>query len=138
MTIIHVAAGIIWHADNTQILIARRPEHLHQGGLWEFPGGKLESSETAEAALSRELYEELHIRFQHAEHFQRIQHDYGDKTVCLDFYHVRGINADIQAQEGQEWRWVNITELMHYTFPAANKAIVDALIQRYSENCSPK
>ena len=138
MTTIHVAAGIIWHADNARILIARRPQHLHQGGLWEFPGGKVESGESTEAALARELHEELHIRYQYAEHFQRIQHDYSDKTVCLDFYHVRGINTDIQAQEGQKWRWVTIHELAHYTFPAANNAIVDALIHRYSENCSPR
>ncbi len=67
---IHVAAAVILAADQ-RILIARRPEHKHQGGLWEFPGGKVEPDETVAAALHRELREELAISVQSAEPLSR-------------------------------------------------------------------
>ena len=58
---VHVAVGVIFNPQQDHILIAKRPQHLHQGGLWEFPGGKVSLGETVEQALKRELYEELGI-----------------------------------------------------------------------------
>ncbi len=127
---VHVVAGIIWNADKTQILISLRPDHLHKGGYWEFPGGKVEQNECEEDALSRELYEELGISFEHSCLFQQINFDYPDKKVQLDFYEVWGVSGDVTANEGQEWRWVDLAGLRNYQFPEANQPVVDALVIR--------
>lgn len=126
---IHVVAGIIWSDDKFSVLISKRPEHLHQGGYWEFPGGKLEQDETEEAALARELYEELNIRFSSCEKFHDIDFDYPDKQVKLAFYHVYNIYGDILANEQQQWCWTLLRDLKNFSFPEANQSIVDALIE---------
>lgn len=130
MQAIHVVAGIIWNDSKTELLISRRPQHLHKGGYWEFPGGKVEADETREAALQRELKEELNLSFQRAELFQRIEHNYPEKSVCLDFFQVYGVNDNVCANEGQEWRWVALEKLADFRFPEANQPIVEALICR--------
>ena len=85
--VIHVAVGAIRNGQG-EFLLARRPEHLHQGGLWEFPGGKVETGETVEVALRRELQEELAITVGQATPLIKIRHDYGDKRVLLDVWRV--------------------------------------------------
>lgn len=129
---IHVAAAVIQNAQQ-QILIAKRPEHLHQGGLWEFPGGKIEPNEKVQAALVRELDEELAIHATHMRPMIRVAHDYGDKQVLLDVWLVDGFSGTAHGQEGQEVRWVEKNELSRYTFPAANTPIITAacLPERY-------
>ena len=84
---VHVAAAAIFD-DRGRVLISRRPAHLHQGDLWEFPGGKLEPGESVESALHRELYEELGICVQAARPLIRVLHDYHDKSVLLDVWRV--------------------------------------------------
>lgn len=123
---IHVAAAVIL-ADDQRILIARRPDHLHQGGLWEFPGGKVERGETVADALHRELREELAIRVQSAAPFLKVQHDYADKAILLDVWWVRAFSGQPQGNEGQLLQWATVTELADYPFPAANQPIIDAL-----------
>ncbi|OQW94530.1 MAG: hypothetical protein BWK79_05570, partial [Beggiatoa sp. IS2] len=82
-----VVAGVIYNSQG-EILLARRPDHLNQGGLWEFPGGKREVGETAEIALARELHEELGIIVQKARPLMRILHQYSHKQVLLDVWHI--------------------------------------------------
>lgn len=124
---IHVVAGIIWNSDQSRLLISRRPDHLHKGGCWEFPGGKVEAGESGPQALGRELFEELGIRFTHSLFFRQIFFDYPDRMVQLDFYEVFGVGGTVTANEGQEWCWASPAELPGYRFPEANQAIVDAL-----------
>ncbi|WP_020207941.1 Nudix family hydrolase [Gilvimarinus chinensis] len=124
--LIHVAVGAITDG-NGNILLAKRPEHAHQGGLWEFPGGKVEPGETLLQALDRELYEELDIRVLSAEPVIEIIHDYGDKTVWLDVHRVTGFRGEPLGKEGQPLKWVPVAELSRYQFPAANYPIVNAL-----------
>ena len=81
---IHVVAAVIYGNLN-EILIARRPDHLHQGGLWEFPGGKIEANETTYQGLVRELNEELAIKVIAANPFMQVSHDYSDKHILLDW-----------------------------------------------------
>ena len=121
---VHVVAAVIERGD--EILIARRPDHLHQGGKWEFPGGKLESGEAVEMALGRELQEELGIQPIDAKPLITIAHDYPDKQVLLDVWRVSQFAGEPQGMEGQEVRWVPTERLSEYEFPAANVPIVAA------------
>ncbi len=125
MTRIDVAAAVIRGADG-RVLIARRPLDKHQGGLWEFPGGKIEPGETAEAALHRELHEELGIRVREARPLIRIRHDYPDKAVLLDVWEVGAFDGEPHGAEGQPLAWVRPRDLPGYEFPAANRPIVAA------------
>ena|SRR5690554_3362104 len=126
---IHVAVGVIINA-NQQVLISLRATHQHQGGRWEFPGGKVEAGETVVESLSRELEEELGIRVEQAEPLCAIEHDYSDKQVLLDVWWVTAISGQVQALEGQEWRWVPAHTLSEYNFPAANVPILNAISEK--------
>lgn len=127
---IHVVAGVIHSADREHILIARRPEHLHQGGLWEFPGGKVQAGEQRRKALERELAEELAIEVVAAEPFLEVCHQYPEVAVLLDTWQVSAFSGTAVGNEGQEVRWVAIDELGRFAFPAANQPILDALAQQ--------
>ncbi|MEE4373378.1 Nudix family hydrolase [Pseudomonas alliivorans] len=122
---IHVAAAVIRGADG-RILIARRADSQHQGGLWEFPGGKVEAGEAVETALGRELQEELGIVVTVARPLIKIQHDYPDKHVLLDVWEVSAFTGEPHGAEGQPLVWVSSRELANYDFPAANRPIVAA------------
>ncbi|MCE2572058.1 8-oxo-dGTP diphosphatase MutT [Motilimonas eburnea] len=124
---IHVAAGIIINSHQ-QVLISRRLDHQHQGGKWEFPGGKVEAGETPEQALIRELKEEVAISVEQARHYQSISFDYPDKQVLLDFMLSQSFSGEAKGLEGQEVRWVAICELDQYIFPDANQPIVTQLM----------
>jgi 8-oxo-dGTP diphosphatase len=126
MEAVHVAVGVILNARE-QVLIARRPIDSHQGGLWEFPGGKLETGESVEQALFRELKEELAIEVSECSALVTIEHDYGDKLVLLDVCMVRAFTGDAVGVEGQVLRWIGLDQLGEYQFPAANKPIVELL-----------
>ena len=126
---IHVAVGVISDGGD-KVLIARRAEHLHQGELWEFPGGKVEAGETVEQALTRELQEELAISISAFEPLLAIAHDYQDKSVLLDVWWVSSFSGEPSGRQGQPLRWAAITELRQLDFPAANKAIVTALEEK--------
>jgi len=125
--LLHVAVGVITNRQG-QILIAKRHQHAHQGGLWEFPGGKVEAAETLQQALKRELYEELGINVLQAEPLIQIPFQYPDKTVLLDVCSVVSFSNEAKGCEGQEIRWVMPEELTEYRFPAANKAIMTAVL----------
>ena len=122
---LHVAVGVI---KNTQgeVLIALRPKTVHQGGLWEFSGGKVEQGETVQQALVRELQEELNITVQASQPLIKIQHHYDDFKVLLDVWTVTQFTGQAQGLEGQPIKWVKCHELIQYPFPEANKAIVTA------------
>ena len=124
--IIHVAVAVIKNQQG-QIFIAKRPENSHQGGLWEFPGGKVESDETVLEALKRELLEEVGILLIKASPLIRIPHDYGDKSVLLDVWQIEKFSGNAFGNEGQETRWINKGSLSEYDFPLANLPIITAI-----------
>lgn len=128
---IHVAVGLIIDTSG-KVLVAKRADDAHQGGLWEFPGGKVEASETVEQALARELKEELDISVQASSPVMQISHDYGDKSVLLDVWLVDHIAGEAIGKEGQAIKWLAIEQLGAYQFPAANGAIVNWLRDTYS------
>ena len=125
---IHVVAGVIYHPSKQQVLIARRPEHLHQGGLWEFPGGKVASGESPEQALRRELMEELAIEVSDCSPFLLTEHDYSDKLIVLDVWAVHAFIGQPKGNEGQAICWVDISALNNYQFPAANVAVLEKVV----------
>lgn len=124
--LVRVAVGVIRN-DAGQILIALRGKHQHQGGLWEFPGGKIEAGETCRDALSRELKEELGIDTLHVEPLIQIEHHYADKSVLLEVSIVTEFRGNAVGHEGQPLKWVSPKDLYRYDFPAANKPILNAI-----------
>ncbi|CUA86801.1 8-oxo-dGTPase [Pseudidiomarina woesei] len=123
---VHVAVGVIQNPDGA-VFISRRHAHLHQGGKWEFPGGKVEANEDVYQALCRELHEECNIAVHEASPLTAITFDYPDKHVLLDVWMVTHFSGDVRQKEGQEWVWVPVHQLDAYQFPAANVAIIDCL-----------
>jgi len=123
---IHVAVGVIRGADKT-VLVALRANHSHQGGLWEFPGGKLDRGESVNQALQRELEEELGITVLAQSRLCRIAHDYEDKSVLLDVWSVDQFSGLPHGQQGQPLRWIPVDQLQMDEFPVANRAIIRRL-----------
>ena len=127
MSVVHVAVGVIRDARG-RILISLRHPDSHQGGLWEFPGGKVESGETLPQAMQRELHEELGIDVEGLEPLLEVSHDYGDKRVFLDIWLVNGFSGEARGREGQLIKWVSPEDLGDYEFPAANRPIIEKLL----------
>ncbi|WP_432744980.1 Nudix family hydrolase [Methylobacter sp. G7] len=125
MNPLQVAVGVVKNPEG-KILISLRHAGLHQGGLWEFPGGKIESFETAEQALARELKEELDIAVMAATPLITINHQYPDLSVQLKVFLVEQFSGEARSCEGQLFKWVRPEELGHYAFPAANQPIITA------------
>lgn len=126
MQTIHVVAAVIFGHDG-RILLAKRPQHVHKGGLWEFPGGKVELAESVAEALSRELREELAIDVLVAEPLIKLEHSYPDKAVLLDFWKVTSFSGDPRGNEGQPIEWVARDQLHNYNFPEANVPVLELL-----------
>jgi 8-oxo-dGTP diphosphatase len=126
MNPLQVAVGVVKNPEG-KILISLRHAELHQGGLWEFPGGKVEASETAESALARELKEELNIDVTAASPLITIRHRYPDRFVQLNVFLVEQFSGEAKSLEGQPFKWVAPYELGQYAFPAANQPIITAV-----------
>ncbi|MDD5631325.1 MAG: 8-oxo-dGTP diphosphatase MutT, partial [Methylococcales bacterium] len=122
---LQVAVGVIKNTRG-QVLITLRDESLHQGGLWEFPGGKIEPGESAGQALARELKEEMAITVIAATPLITVNHQYPDLSVQLHMFLVEQFSGNAKSCEGQPFKWVNPAELTNYAFPAANQPIIAA------------
>jgi len=123
---LEVAVAVIRNTEG-QILISQRAKNVHQGGLWEFPGGKFEVSEDASQALARELKEELDINILFSTPLINIRFNYPDLKVHLHVRQVDSFKGKAVGREGQVIRWVFIKDLERYAFPEANKPILSAL-----------
>ncbi len=124
---LHVAVGVIFNKQQDKVLVARRPANVHQGGLWEFPGGKCQAGEDVITALKRELFEELNLVVDNCRSLMCINHDYPEQSVTLDVWSVFDWHGEISGKEGQLIEWVAVSSLSQRHFPEANKAIIDAL-----------
>ncbi len=125
--VVDVAVGVIKRGE--QVFICKRHQNQHQGGKWEFPGGKIESGEGVGDALARELFEEVGIQVSCSFPLMEINHDYSDKSVSLKIHIVEEFSGEPTGQEGQLGQWVNITQLQRFEFPEANKPIYKRLQQ---------
>ncbi|MGJ5675216.1 MAG: 8-oxo-dGTP diphosphatase MutT [Nostochopsis sp.] len=121
-----IGVAVIWN-DQGQILIDRRRQEGAMGGLWEFPGGKIELDETIEECIQREIKEELGIVIEVGEHLITIDHTYTQIRVTLTVHHCRFIQGVPQLIECDEVRWVSVDELESFAFPEANIQIIAAL-----------
>jgi 8-oxo-dGTP diphosphatase len=130
---VHVAVGVITSSNEfnqTEYFLTKRLDNAHQGGKWEFPGGKVEKDETVAQALARELKEEVNIEVLSCQPLTIIEHDYGDKKVCLEVFIVDNYIGDPSAQEGQKQNWVALENFHTLDFPIANEAIIAELVAR--------
>jgi len=123
---IEVAVAVI-QDDSGRILLTKRPEHVHQGGLWEFPGGKLEVGESVAQALRREITEELGVDVLAHQPLIRLTHHYADKSVTLDVHRVLDYRGSPLGMEGQPLKWVTLEALQQCAMPRADEPIVKAL-----------
>lgn len=125
-----VAAGVIWQGKpfHSQLLIAQRPQDGMLGGLWEFPGGKLEPDDIDLAAcLVREIREELGIEIQVHAPITTVAHAYTHFRITLHAFHARHIGGDPQAIGVADWRWITPDQLAEYPFPVTDRKVIEAL-----------
>jgi A/G-specific adenine glycosylase len=123
-----IGVAVIWN-EQRQVLIDRRRQEGLLGGLWEFPGGKIEPGETIQGCIQREIQEELGIDIEVREHLITIEHTYSHFHVVLNVYHCRHVQGEPQPIECDEVRWVTLDEIDQYPFPNANVKIIEALRQ---------
>lgn len=128
MEVVVVAVGVLID-DEGRVLVSRRAADAHQGGLWEFPGGKVEVDESVSDALSRELREELGIQIGASERLMTIEHDYGDRKVKLDVHRIKSWQGEARGLEGQPLAWQLPVDLSQWSFPAANTPILARLCE---------
>ena len=121
-------AGVITDTRG-RILLARRTEGRDLAGLWEFPGGKVEPGETPEAALVRELEEELGIDVDVGPALITVPQAYPRKRLFLDVRHVAAWRGTPKGHEGQALAWVAPEKLPRYTMPPADRPVVGALLR---------
>lgn len=121
-----IGVAVIWN-QHQQILIDRRLPQGVMGGLWEFPGGKIEPGETIEECIKREIKEELGIEISVGEHLITIDHTYTHLRVTLMVYHCCLIMGIPQTIGCDEICWVDLDDLEKFTFPEANSQIIAAL-----------
>ena len=121
-----IAVGIVFRPEG-QVLIAQRPASSMLGGLWEFPGGKVEPGETLPACVERELLEEVGIRVQAVTELATVDHAYTHFTITLTAYLCRYLSGEIQPLQCADVRWVAPTHLRDYAFPMANQKLFSHL-----------
>jgi len=120
--------------------VGRRDPGAHQGGKWEFPGGKVETGESEEDALRREIAEETGFSFEEAALLHKEEHRYPDRTVILSFFLCLGLSPRPTPREKSRprggrpedglggsvpWRWVSAQELRALEMPPANRRVLE-------------
>lgn len=122
---VYVVAGVLWRGGCC--LAVTRPEGRDWAGWWEFPGGKIAPGETREAALARELREELDCEPLAVEEFLAKRHSYPEYTVNLRFYHVTAFAGEPRPCEGQTLAWINPAEPGDRNFLPADLEVLERL-----------
>jgi 8-oxo-dGTP diphosphatase len=122
---IEVVAGIIYKGD--KFLIAQRNLQKAQGGLWEFPGGKVEINETNQEALKREIKEEFNANIIVKEYIGEIIHHYPEKDIRLSFYKSELLDDNVELLEHEDYRWITKEDKSNYIFAGADEKIFDVI-----------
>jgi len=124
---IEVAAALIFRCG--RLLIARRPPGVHLAGYWEFPGGKIESGESPEACLRREIQEELGSEIQVQELWHHVRHQEDYRVLDIRFFRCLWIRHEPRPIGCSELTWIRREQLGHYEFPPADMELI-ALLTR--------
>lgn len=122
---IEVVAGVI-HKNN-KFLIAQRNLKKAQGGLWEFPGGKVEEGESYENALAREIKEEFNANIEVNEYIGENIHHYPEKDIKLLFYKARLLSEKIELLEHEDYKWITKEDKDNFEFAGADKVVFDLI-----------
>jgi 8-oxo-dGTP diphosphatase len=130
LKILLVVAVALIDADD-RVLIAQRPEGKALAGLWEFPGGKIDANERPEAALIRELHEELGIVVKEAclAPLTFASYAYPDFHLLMPLYVCRRWEGFVQSREGQALKWVRARDLRQYPMPPADEPLIPPLVE---------
>ena len=121
-----VAVGVIW--KNEKILISKRRENGLLGGLWEFPGGKIEGGESVKNCIIREVQEELGVCVKPTVFLKQIKHAYTHFSITLDAYYCEFKGGTPQALGCADWRWVAPEQIHSLPFPKANHKLFDKVL----------
>lgn len=124
---LEVAVGLVLDPEG-RVLVSRRLAGRHLAGYWEFPGGKIDTGESAFVGLARELHEELGIVVQAAVQCLTVRHDFAECSVSLRVFRVTEWSGEVRGREGQEWAWREPSTLDPADFPAANHPMFQALV----------
>ena len=123
---INVVAAVI-KDENEKILITQRNLKKAQGGLWEFPGGKIEPNETRENAIVREIKEELDIDIEVKSYLSEKVFNYPEKDINLIALECKKINGEIRLLEHEDYKWVSKNELDNFEFAPADLFIIERI-----------
>lgn len=125
MKVVEVAIALVWRGR--ELLVTRRPESAHLGGLWEFPGGKLAEGESPERCAEREVQEEVAILVTARARRDVIEHTYPERRVRLYPVDCDYRSGAVELREVSDARWILPSELSAYAFPEANRALIAAI-----------
>ena len=123
--VIEVVAGVIYK-DN-KFLIAQRNLKKAQGGLWEFPGGKVENNESKESALIREIKEEFDADIKVEKYIGENIHHYPERDIKLIFYKARLLSDEIKLLEHEDYRWIEKEDRQKYEFAGADIKVFELI-----------
>ena len=120
---VDVVAAVIQNEEG-KILIAQRNKKKAQGGLWEFPGGKIEPNETKEEAIVREIKEEMDIDIVAKEFIDQRVFKYPEKDINLIAIKCKMVSGEVKLNEHEDAKWVDYRELKDFKFAPADLFIV--------------
>jgi A/G-specific adenine glycosylase len=129
---VQVAIGLVFRREGRELFIDQRPYGGLLGGLWEFPGGKLEEGESVEEALARELREEFGMAVEIGDALPPVDHAYTHLKVTLHPRLCRLVRLEPSVGEGRPYRWVTVAELDAYAMPRANRRVIEELARKAS------
>ncbi len=131
-----VAAGMIWKRGGW-LLIAQRPADGMLGGLWEFPGGKQEGSESLESCLQREIREELDFDIEVGAHLAQVDHAYSHFSITLHAFEAHYLSGRPRALGCADLKWIRPSQLPDYPMPRADRRILERLAEARAPEPSP-
>ena len=117
-----VAVGVVWKGSRV-LITQRKPEGL-LGGLWEFPGGKIQNGETPSDACIREIKEEVNLAVETEDRIARIRHAYTHFKIVMDVFRCIYLNGRIKLRGPVDYKWIRLSEIDRFPFPGANRKFI--------------